>query len=144
MTVRDDRGAIVNREAYTYEFDKFGNWTKMVTSLVVFENGALKREPVEVTYRTLTYYFDDNIAKIVDEPKAPTVLSAPPVPEPSGGEVRNQKVLDLAVSASPSASVALEGNPPPMLQPSTPEGVESAYAARKRNETVEFVKSSAE
>ena len=40
MTVRDDRGSILNREAYTYEFDKFGNWTKMVTSLVVFENGA--------------------------------------------------------------------------------------------------------
>ena len=70
MTVRDDRGAILSREAYAYEFDKFGNWTKMVTSLVVFENGELKREPVEVTYRTLTYYFDDNIAKIVDEPKA--------------------------------------------------------------------------
>src|SRR5918994_2311009 len=71
MTVRNDRGAILNREAYTYEFDKFGNWTKMVTNLVVFENGQLKREPIEVTYRTLTYYFDDNVAKAVDEPKAP-------------------------------------------------------------------------
>ena len=69
MTVRDDRGSIVNREAYSYEFDKFGNWTKMVTSLVVFENGKLKREPVEVTYRTVTYYFDDTVAKIVEEPK---------------------------------------------------------------------------
>src|SRR5688572_7436744 len=87
MTVRDDRGSIVNREAYSYEFDKFGNWTKMVTSLIVFENGKLKREPVEVTYRTLTYYFDDNIAKIVEEPK-PSVARkgrrAPTVPEPSG------------------------------------------------------------
>ena len=66
MTVRDDRGAILSREAYSYEFDKFGNWTKMVTSLVVFENGELKREPIEVTYRTVTYYFDDTIAKIVE------------------------------------------------------------------------------
>ncbi len=49
MTVRDDRGSILSREAYSYEFDKFGNWTKMVTNLVVFENGELKREPVEVT-----------------------------------------------------------------------------------------------
>ena len=72
MTVRDDRGSILSREAYTYEFDKFGNWTRMVTSLVVFENGELKREPVEVTYRTVTYYFDDTVAKIVDEPKAPS------------------------------------------------------------------------
>src|SRR5215510_13159676 len=78
MTVRDDHGSIISREAYTYEFDKFGNWTKMVTSLVVFENGELKREPIEVTYRTVTYYFDDTVAKIVDEPK-PTI--APAVPE---------------------------------------------------------------
>src|SRR5689334_22061442 len=61
MTVRDDQGAIVSREAYNYEFDKFGNWTKMVTSLVVFENGELKREPIEVTNRTITYYFDDTV-----------------------------------------------------------------------------------
>src|ERR1043165_4210009 len=75
MTVRDNRGSILNREAYSYEFDKFGNWTKMVTSLVVFENGELKREPVEVTYRTLTYYFDDNVAKLVEEPKAPAAVT---------------------------------------------------------------------
>src|SRR5215213_6908448 len=78
MTLRDERGAILSREAYTYEFDKFGNWTMMVTSLVVFENGELKREPVEVTYRTVTYYFDDTVAKIVEKPKP----KAPSIPEP--------------------------------------------------------------
>ena len=82
MTVRDNRGAILSREAYSYEFDKFGNWTKMVTSLVLFENGELKREPVEVTYRTLTYYYDDNIARIVEKPKSEPVQQAPAVPEP--------------------------------------------------------------
>lgn len=66
MTLRDDHGTAVSREAYSYEFDTIGNWTKMVTSLVVFENGRLKREPVEVTYRTVTYYFNDNMANIVD------------------------------------------------------------------------------
>src|ERR1700752_257874 len=54
MTVRDDHGAIVSREAYNYEFDKFGNWTRMVTCLVVFENGELQREPISVTNRTIT------------------------------------------------------------------------------------------
>src|SRR5215204_5778567 len=68
MTVRNDRGAILSREAYSYEFDKFGNWTKMVTSLLLFENGELKREPVEVTYRRVTYYYDETIAKIVEQP----------------------------------------------------------------------------
>jgi len=111
MTVRDDRGSIINREAYTYEFDKVGNWTKMVTNLVVFENGELKREPIEVTYRTLTYYFDDTVAKIVDEPK-PTI--APSVPEP--GEVREQEVLAHAMSPTTSNRVESEGAPPPLLK----------------------------
>ena len=53
MTLRDERGAIVTREAYSYEFDNVGNWTKMTTSLVLFENGQVKREPIESTYRKL-------------------------------------------------------------------------------------------
>ena len=89
MTVRDNRGSIVSREAYSYEFDKFGNWTKMVTSLVVFENGELKREPVEVTYRTVTYYFDDTVAKIVEEPK-PSVEQ--PARYPCAREFRSPQV----------------------------------------------------
>jgi tetratricopeptide (TPR) repeat protein len=140
MTVRDDHGAILSREAYNYEFDKFGNWTKMVTNLVVFENGELKHEPVEVTYRTLTYYFDDSIAKIVDQPKKddePKALTAtaPVVPQPAALSFRNQAVLELeSRPSSPTSSVQLAAEPPPLLKP---EGVESAYAARKRNEAVE-------
>ena len=142
MTVRDDRGAILSREAYSYEFDKFGNWTKMTTSLVVFENGELKREPVEVSYRTLTYYFDDNIAKIVDEPKAPVerrrAKMAPAIPQPASFDVGEHRVLQVdasMVSALASATEAA-GNPPPLLKRSKPEGVESVFAARKQNEVV--------
>jgi len=90
MTVRDDKGAILSREAYSYEFDKLGNWTKMTTSLVVFENGELKREPIEVTYRTVTYYFDDTVAKIVEEPKPPTARA---VPQPAE-QIGDQQVLN--------------------------------------------------
>lgn len=84
MTLRDDSGAIISREVYSYEFDKFGNWTKMVTNLVVFENGALKEEPVEVTYRTLTYYFDEKVAKAASQPAPEPVgeVAAEPVKEP--------------------------------------------------------------
>src|SRR5690348_13177621 len=92
MTLRDNSGAILSREAYTYEFDKFGNWTKMLTSLVVFENGELKREPTEVTYRTVTYYFDDTVAKAVEAPApvpvpAPAPVLAPSIPEVLLGEI---------------------------------------------------------
>jgi tetratricopeptide (TPR) repeat protein len=109
MTVRDDRGSILSREAYTYEFDKFGNWTKMVTNLVVFENGKLKREPTEVTYRTLTYYFDDNVAKAIEEPK---VVNAPAVPQPAVSDNPIPVVEPTGVSSVKADSVELAGDPP--------------------------------
>src|SRR5215212_9335814 len=118
MTVRDDHGAILSREAYSYEFDKFGNWTKMLTNLVVFENSELKREPVEVTYRTLTYYFDDSIAKIVDEPmiNEPKPSTAPAVPEP-GVELQSQEVLEFNPRPSTQTGfVKLAAEPPPLLK----------------------------
>jgi tetratricopeptide (TPR) repeat protein len=113
MTVRDDRGAILSREAYSYEFDKLGNWTKMTTSLVVFENGELKREPIEVTYRTVTYYFDDTVAKIVEKPKTP---NAPEVPQPTE-RVTDQQVLDPGALSTPASSVKIESEPPPAFVP---------------------------
>ena len=118
MTVRDDHGAIVSREAYNYEFDKFGNWTKMVTSLVVFENGELKREPIEVTNRTITYYFDDTVAKIVEEPKPeePKVVNAPGVPEPANSEIQDQEVLELSARSVFIPSEELAAEPPPLLK----------------------------
>lgn len=114
MTLRDEQGAIVSREAYTYEFDPFGNWTKMVTSLVVFENGELKREPVEITYRTLTYYFDDSIAKIVDEPPSRTVSE---VPEPSALRPARLEPIQIESEAFSygevtASSLAPAGDPP--------------------------------
>jgi tetratricopeptide (TPR) repeat protein len=136
MTVRDHRGSILSREAYSYEFDKFGNWTKMLTSLVVFENGELKREPIEVTYRTLTYYFDDNIAKIVEDPKGspvalPKVITAPAIPEPVNFAVSDQTILQLDSFMASGAAVSAEtaGDPPPLLKLLKSE---SAFAARKQ------------
>ena len=140
MTLRDDRGAIVSRESYTYEFDKFGNWTKMVTSLVLFENGQLKREPVEVTYRTVTYYFDDSVAKAVEQPaKAVAVVEQPanpitqpaepqpiaepireirvsPVPQPVS-EVKDPEVLKVEAAALSTGSVSSVGEPPAPPKP---------------------------
>jgi tetratricopeptide repeat protein len=131
MTVRDDGGAIVSREAYNYEFDKLGNWTKMVTSLVVFENGELKREPIEVTYRTLTYYFDDAVAKIVEEPKPQL---AQPVPEAGGLEVSDQPVLELGAPPTPSAEDV--GDPPPQFK-SVAKSVESVAKPAPENTEVD-------
>jgi Tfp pilus assembly protein PilF len=121
MTQRGDDGSILAREAYDYEFDRFGNWTKMVTNLVVFEAGELKHEPVEVTYRTITYYFDDTIAKIVDPPSRPSVL---PIPEPIEPTVpRDLLEIGSNILTSPevtASSLDVVGAPPEL--PSPPKG----------------------
>ena len=128
MTVRDDHGAILSREAYSYDFDKLGNWTKMVTNLVVFENGELKREPIEVTYRTVTYYYDDTVAKIAEEPKPEPkpepVQTAPAVPEPVNVQVADQPVPDPGALSTPALSVQVDSEPPPAFIPI--KSVESA------------------
>lgn len=125
MTVRNERGSIINREAYSYEFDKFGNWTKMVTSLVVFENGELKREPIEVTYRTVTYYFDDTVAKIVEQPKEePKPVNARAVPEVTETRIKDQEVLDPGVGFAIVNSSESTGAPPALFK-SVPKSVES-------------------
>jgi tetratricopeptide (TPR) repeat protein len=119
MTLRDSQGAILSREAYSYEFDKFGNWTRMVTSLVVFENGELKREPVEVTYRTVTYYYDDNVAKAVElksPPVAePVVKTAESVPEAVSLEVEGTGVLKINFAEAAKSSPEIDRIPPPLV-----------------------------
>lgn len=65
MTLHDASGALVAKEVYSYEFDFVGNWTKMTTSVAVFENGRITFEPTEVTYRTISYYVDDNLTRMM-------------------------------------------------------------------------------
>lgn len=132
MTLRDDRGSIVSREAYSYEFDDVGNWTKMVTSLVLFENGQLKREPVENTYRTITYYFDDNIAKIVDSPD-PVKPQAPlPLPQLVKDTLQGD---DLQVSFPSRDEVASSRLGPVGDAPALVERLNTPTRAEKRTET---------
>ena len=140
MTLRDDRGAIISREAYTYEFDKFGNWTKMLTSLVVFENGELKREPTEVTYRTLTYYFDDSVAKVLAQPAAklipepvretvPEPIRVSSVPEPTT-RIQNLEVLNVEMSSN-SGLASVVGEAPSVPKPIVKEAVTAIVEAPK-------------
>jgi Flp pilus assembly protein TadD len=117
MTLRDESGTILSREAYDYEIDRFGNWTKMVTNLLVFEGDTLKHEPIEVTYRTLTYYFDEQIAKIVEPPSGQEM---PELPAATGLKVSNIPVLaegpaTLSGSNTPGAPLVPGLDSPPEL-----------------------------
>lgn len=138
MTLRDEHGAILSREAYSYEFDKFGNWTKMLTSLVVFENGELKREPTEVTYRTVTYYFDDTVAKAVEEPApaaaappavAPPAVAppaaappaaAPTIPEVGPREVGGTGISEIVYEEKAGSTPKISENPPSLVVKAAP------------------------
>jgi len=131
MTVRNDEGSIVSREAYDYEFDSVGNWIKMVTSLMLFENGKLKREPVETTYRTISYYFTDEVAKIVETPVKNVDL-----PAAAGSVAGNaeQPNINFPRTDSDKSSSTIVGEAPPLQLRSSPpvaKFVETSTAATK-------------
>jgi TonB family protein len=87
VTLRNNQGAILSREVFTYEFDVVGNWNKMVTSLVIYEASKLSYEPVEVTYRNISYYFTEAIAKGENSPSSQTATPVVPSAADSAKEV---------------------------------------------------------
>lgn len=64
MVVLGSDGSILSKEAYDYEFDPVGNWTRMNTAVAVYENGKVTFEPTEVTYRTISYYYNQAIERL--------------------------------------------------------------------------------
>jgi ketosteroid isomerase-like protein len=66
MTLRDDNNNILGKEVYAYEYDAIGNWIKMITFTVVYEGGKMTRQPTEVTYRNISYFYDQAIAEIAN------------------------------------------------------------------------------
>lgn len=90
MTLRNNQGAILSREVYSYEFDVVGNWTKMATSLVVYEAGKLSYEPVEVTYRNISYFIE---AMAIFENSPSSQRATPVVPSVAdAGAIENETV----------------------------------------------------
>jgi TonB family protein len=63
MTLFNSDASILSKEKYDYDFDAVGNWTKMLTSVAVIENGKTSFEPTEVTFRYISYYLEDTVAK---------------------------------------------------------------------------------
>jgi TonB family protein len=64
MTIRGTDGSVLGRESYEYDFDELGNWKKMTASIGIFEDGKVSFEPIEVTYRTIAYYYNQAVEKI--------------------------------------------------------------------------------
>jgi TonB family protein len=76
MTLVNDDGTLLSKETYKYEFDFAGNWNKMTTAVAVVDGGKVSFEPTEVTYRSIMYYLDENMVKMV-QPGAQPAPSTP-------------------------------------------------------------------
>jgi TonB family protein len=150
MIVRGNDGSILSKEIYQYEFDELGNWKKMTTSVAVYEDGKLSFEPVEVTYRTITYYYGQAIDKIAAAPASkPSSVSAPSVsPAPAksvsdpqtseGANARESKTVSIekatgtdgnkggaknpAVSSVPEASSSSKNSSNKTMETASPSG----------------------
>jgi protein TonB len=83
MTLLNGDGSLLSKEIYKYEFDFAGNWNKMTTSVAVVDGGKLTFEPTEVTYRSIMYYLDENMVKMVTPGSAPATQTAPTNPPPA-------------------------------------------------------------
>ncbi len=122
MTLFNTDGSLLSKEVYQYEFDAMGNWTKMITSVAVIENGKLNFEPTEVTYRSLSYFMGEAVAqKLQPGPtqSAPTVANNTAAAQP----VAVVKTSAAAPSSpTPVAANAQRTNAPAPLLPSAALG----------------------
>jgi TonB family protein len=129
MTVVSGDGSLVSKEVYKYDFDSIGNWVKMTTSVAVVENGRLGFEPTEVTYRTIFYYLDATIAKMI-EPTAPSsaaterkpAAAIPPPPSHDKPKVTPVQPITVDLSSKPvdtnrKSIMVGDGDPSPAPRP---------------------------
>jgi periplasmic protein TonB len=119
MTMLNPDGTLLSKEIYKYEFDFLGNWSKMTTSVAVVDAKGITFEPTEVTYRSIMYYLDENMVKMVTpgasttpQPTAPVVNKpADTKTTPANKQNNNKKapVVPELPSASTSASKLSSG-----------------------------------
>ena len=123
MTLLNPDGTLMSKEIYKYEFDFLGNWSKMTTSVAMVDSKGITFEPTEVTYRSIMYYLDENMVRMVT-PGAPTTSAATtpqpaapvaatpvkPEPKPAGNNKNNSKkaavVQDLPLASNSATKLA--------------------------------------
>jgi protein TonB len=89
MTLLNPDGTLLSKEIYKYEFDFAGNWNKMTTSVAMVDARGITFEPTEVTYRSIMYYLDENMVRMVTpgaattpQPVTPPATTTVNKPEP--------------------------------------------------------------
>jgi TonB family protein len=95
MTLLNPDGTLLSKEIYKYEFDFAGNWNKMTTSVAVVDSRGITFEPSEVTYRSIMYYLDENMVRMVTPGAATTPQPVtPPANKPAADSKANNAKRD--------------------------------------------------
>jgi TonB family protein len=111
MILRSADGSILSKESYKYEFDQLGNWTKMSSSVAVYENGKVIFEPTGITYRTISYYYNQAIEKLKATSPEPRGVSAPIIlSRPLPNSIATS--TDSSRPANPGTAAATTTQPP--------------------------------
>ena len=108
MTLMNADGSLLSKEVYKYEFDSIGNWIKMTTSVALVVTQKIDFEPTEITYRTIFYYLDASMAKML-----PTNGSAPAT---SGGSGKADPNANARITQLPPASASLDKSKSAVVQ----------------------------
>jgi protein TonB len=120
MTMLNPDGTLLSKEIYKYEFDFAGNWNKMTTSVAVVDARGVTFEPTEVTYRSIMYYLDENMVRMVSpgaatttpQPVVTPVVTSPAATKPAetkpvpNNKRDNKKAVAPSVPDLPSASTS--------------------------------------
>jgi protein TonB len=116
MTMLNPDGTLLSKEIYKYEFDFLGNWSKMTTSVAVVDAKGITFEPTEVTYRSIMYYLDENMVRMVTpgaatgpQPTAPPASAPVPVkadPKTTPANNKNNTKKAPTIPDLPSASTS--------------------------------------
>lgn len=139
MTLHNEDGSLLSKETYSYEFDAFGNWTKMITSVAVVEGGKMSFEPTEVTYRTISYFLDEATLAKMSQPAAAQPPAAQPAAntsaapaqptsaqptsaQPAASNTAAAAVRQPAANAANTSAASAPATTPAGAQPKTPAG----------------------
>ena len=116
MTLLNGDGSLLSKEVYKYEFDTIGNWVRMTTSVALVENGKIEFEPTEVTYRTIFYYLDASMAKMLQPPANSSAPNAGPAAGSGspGASSGNQTRVVASLPARTSSAKLNSSQPQPL------------------------------
>lgn len=127
MTLLNADGTLLSKEIYKYDFDFLGNWNKMTTSVAVVDARGITFEPTEVTYRSIMYYLDENMVKMVTPAAAAALPTTPPVtPAPVAAPPATKPVTKAAETRTEGRTRNTKKGIPAQTAPELPEASASA------------------